>query len=124
RRRQEADFCEPRVNPPPHVGGHEASELTGHSRRLIVNADDFGRSSSINQAIARAHVEGILTCASLMVNEPACAEAVALARENPRLGVGLHLTLLCGHAALPREKIPGLINHQNEFVNDPVTAGM
>ena len=76
-------------------------------RRLIVNADDFGRSASINQAVIRAHREGILTTTSLMVNEPAFEEAVALARENPTLGVGLHLTLLCGHSALPPEEIPG-----------------
>ena len=62
-------------------------------RRLVVNADDFGRSASINEAVVRAHREGILTTASLMVNEPACEEAVKLARENPRLGVGLHLAL-------------------------------
>ena len=63
------------------------------TRRLIVNADDFGRSSSINDAVIGAHREGILTTASLMVNEPATDEAVSLARQNPRLGVGLHLTL-------------------------------
>lgn len=62
-------------------------------RRLVVNADDFGRSSSINEAVVRAHREGILTTASLMVNEPACDEAVRLARENPQLGVGVHLAL-------------------------------
>ena len=45
-------------------------------RRLIVNADDFGRSQSINEAVIRAHREGILTTASLMVNEPDCAGAV------------------------------------------------
>jgi predicted glycoside hydrolase/deacetylase ChbG (UPF0249 family) len=55
--------------------------------RLIVNADDFGRSVSINQAVMRAHQEGILTTASVMVNEPAFEEAVALAREHPTLGV-------------------------------------
>ena len=93
-------------------------------RRLVVNADDFGRSPSINQAVIRAHREGILTSASLMVNEPDCAEAVALARENPRLGIGLHLTLLMGHSALPREKIPGLVNNHGEFSNNPVGAGM
>jgi hopanoid biosynthesis associated protein HpnK len=93
------------------------------SRRLIVNADDFGRSASINQAVIRAHREGILTTASLMVNEPACEEAVALARENPTLGVGLHLTLLCGHAALPPEQIPGLVNAQGEFPTNPAGAG-
>ena len=35
------------------------------SRRLIVNADDFGRSRSINEAVIRAHEEGILTSADL-----------------------------------------------------------
>jgi len=93
-------------------------------RRLIVNADDFGASASVNQAVIRAHREGILTTASLMVNEPGLAEAVRLARENPRLGVGLHLTLLMGHAALPPEKIPGLVNARGEFSNHPVGVGM
>ena len=93
------------------------------ARRLIVNADDFGRSVSINQAVIRAHREGVLTTASLMVNEPAFEEAVALARENPRLGVGLHLTLLCGHSALAREAIPGLVNDQRQFTDSPAAAG-
>jgi hopanoid biosynthesis associated protein HpnK len=92
-------------------------------RRLVVNADDFGRSASINQAVIRAHREGILTTASLMVNEPAVEEAVALARENPELGVGLHLTLLCGHSALPPEQIPGLVDAKGEFTTNPASAG-
>ena len=93
-------------------------------RRLIVTADDFGRSHSINEAVLCAHREGILTTASLMVNESACDEAVALARENPRLGVGLHLTLLGGKSALPPNLIPGLVNERGEFDNRPVAAGM
>jgi hopanoid biosynthesis associated protein HpnK len=92
-------------------------------RRLIVNADDFGRSHSINQAVIRAHREGILTTASLMVNEPGFDEAVALARENPKLGVGLHLSLACGRSALPPEKIPGLVNAHGEFSSKPVSVG-
>ena len=91
--------------------------------RLIVNADDFGRSASVNQAVIRAHREGILTTASLMVNEPAFAEAVALAREHPTLGVGLHLTLVCGRAALPPEVIPGLVDATGEFSRNPAGAG-
>jgi chitin disaccharide deacetylase len=92
-------------------------------RRLIVNADDFGRSHSINQAVIRAHQEGILTSASLMVNEPGFAEAVKLARENPRLGIGLHLALILGHSTLPPEKIPGLANARSEFSRNPVSTG-
>lgn len=93
-------------------------------RRLIVNADDFGRSVSINKAVIRAHREGILTTASLMVNEPDCAEAVASATDNPTLGVGLHLALVCGRSALPPDKIPGLVNAQGEFSNNPVAVGV
>ncbi len=97
---------------------------TDAPRRLIVNADDFGRSPAINEAIIRAHREGILTSASLMVNEPAFDEAVALARQHPRLGVGLHLTLLCGHATLPPALIPDLVNAEREFSRNPARAGL
>src|SRR5271168_3244540 len=93
-------------------------------RRLIVNADDFGLSPSVNAAVIRAHREGILTTASLMVNEPGFDEAVKLAQENPRLGVGLHVSLLHGHSALPQEKIPGLVNAHGEFSNRPARTGM
>jgi hopanoid biosynthesis associated protein HpnK len=93
-------------------------------RRLIINADDFGLSPSVNAAVIRAHRDGILTTASLMVNEPGFDEAVKLARETPQLGVGLHLTLLMGHAALPPEKIPGLVNVHGEFSSSPAVAGM
>jgi len=93
-------------------------------RRLIVNADDFGRSASINTAVIRAQREGILTSASLMVNEPCCEEAVALAKQNPKLGVGLHLSLVCGKSALSPEKIPDLIDSQKNFSNNAVAAGL
>jgi hopanoid biosynthesis associated protein HpnK len=93
-------------------------------RRLVINADDFGLSHSVNEAVIRAHREGILTTASLMVNEPGCDEAVKLAKENPNLGVGLHLVLLQGHSTLPPEKIPGIVNARGEFSNSPVGAGM
>lgn len=100
-----------------------SSETPATARRLIVNADDFGASASINAAVIRAHREGILTTASLMVNEASCDEAVALAKQNPKLGVGLHLTLLMGHSALPPGEIPGLVNSQQEFSNNPVGVG-
>ena len=92
-------------------------------RRLIVNADDFGLSACVNAAVIRAHREGILTTASLMVNQPGFDEAVKLVRENPTLGVGLHLVLLQGHSALPPEKIPGLVNACGEFSNNPIGSG-
>jgi len=48
---------------------------------------------------------------------------VALARQNPRLGVGLHLTLLCGSPALPPEAIPGLLTPARKFSDNPAGVG-
>ncbi len=63
------------------------------ARYLIVNADDFGRSPGVNRGIMRAHQQGIVTSASLMVRWPAAAAAAAYARRNRSLSVGLHLDL-------------------------------
>src|SRR5436309_2428032 len=62
-------------------------------RYLIVNADDFGLSPGVNRGIIKAHDQGIVTSASLMVRMPAAAEAAAYAREHPSLSVGLHFDL-------------------------------
>ncbi|OGR95709.1 MAG: hypothetical protein A2V88_16235 [Elusimicrobia bacterium RBG_16_66_12] len=62
-------------------------------KSLIVTADDFGCDSAVNAAVVRAHREGILRFASMMALRPAAREAAALAKENPGLGVGLHLEL-------------------------------
>ena len=63
------------------------------TRRLITTADDFGDTPAVNAAVRKAYREGILRFASLMVLRPGAAEAAAIARENPGLGVGLHLEL-------------------------------
>jgi predicted glycoside hydrolase/deacetylase ChbG (UPF0249 family) len=66
------------------------------SKRLIVNADEFGLSDGVNQGIIEAHRRGILTSATLIVSAQASAEAARLARANDSLGVGLHLAFAGG----------------------------
>jgi predicted glycoside hydrolase/deacetylase ChbG (UPF0249 family) len=66
---------------------------TTSKKRLIVNADDFGQSRGVNRGIIEAHEHGIVTSASLMVRWPAAAEAVAYARGNPKLSLGIHIDL-------------------------------
>lgn len=63
------------------------------ARVLVVNADDFGLTSGVNEGVARAHEHGIVTAASLMVRTPAAEDAAAYARRRPELSVGLHLDL-------------------------------
>lgn len=67
--------------------------MTAADTRLIVNADDFGLSHAINRGVVAAHRDGIVTAASVMTNGPAFEDAVALARQNPALDLGVHLTL-------------------------------
>lgn len=63
------------------------------SRRLIVNADDFGQSAGVTRGIIEAHERGIVTSTSMMVRWPGAKEAASYARAHPALGVGLHLDL-------------------------------
>ena len=93
-------------------------------KELIINADDFGLSNGANRAIIKAWQEGVLTSASLMVGGSAFAEAVSLARENPALQVGLHLTLVQGRASFRHSGFPSIVDQQGNFTNDPVFAGM
>lgn len=75
--------------------------------RLIVNADDFGFTRSVNEGIVEAHRNGILTATTLMANGDAFDHGVALARENPSLDVGCHLVLIQGRSvADPSRALP------------------
>jgi len=62
-------------------------------RLLIVNADDFGLTEGVNRGIVDAHAGGIVTSASLMVRARGAEHAAELARQNPRLGLGLHFDI-------------------------------
>ena len=93
-------------------------------KRLIVTADDFGRSREINEAVEAAHRDGILTSASLMVCGAAAADAVERARRLPRLSVGLHVTLVNGRPALPAKDIPDLLDTDGTLGRRLVALGV
>jgi hopanoid biosynthesis associated protein HpnK len=88
--------------------------------RLIITGDDFGVSMAVNEAIEAYHREGALHQASLMVAEKHAGEAVAIARRNPRLRVGLHLTLCDGVATEPS----ALTDTAGRFTSSPALAGL
>jgi predicted glycoside hydrolase/deacetylase ChbG (UPF0249 family) len=92
------------------------------AKRLIVNADDLGLSHGITDGILLAHREGIVTSASLMVNQPATDYAVAKLREAPNLDVGIHLNLCQGQPVLPPSSIPSLVGNDGNFL-PPVQMG-
>ena len=93
-------------------------------RGLIVTADDFGAAHEVNDAVELAHREGILTAASLMVGGSAAADAVARAKDMPRLRVGLHLVLVEGRPTLPAAAVPDLVDADGFFRTNMVRAGI
>jgi chitin disaccharide deacetylase len=93
-------------------------------KRLILTADDLGLAPQTNEGIERAHREGVLTATSLMVGEAGFEEGVRIARANPRLAVGLHLTLTDGVPVLPAAQIPALTQKNGRFRDDMAALGL
>lgn len=61
--------------------------------RLIINADDFGKSEDINNTILWLHKNGIVSSTTIMANSECFNMAVDISRDNPKLGIGVHLCL-------------------------------
>lgn len=91
---------------------------------IIFTADDFGRSESVNRAILRAHEQGVLTSASMIMSAPAAVQAVAIAKENPSLSVGLHLTVTEFPPVLPPGKVDCLVGRTGKLRFSPVFSGL
>jgi predicted glycoside hydrolase/deacetylase ChbG (UPF0249 family) len=88
-------------------------------KRLIVNADDLGRTHGINTGVFEAHRLGIVTSATAMVNYESLREAAAMSREHPALGIGLHVALTGGRPALPASSIPSLVDAEGAQPSKP-----
>ena len=84
-------------------------------RTLIVNADDFGWSESVNRGIIDAARNGIVTSTSIIANAPGFDDAVARAKGMLELGVGIHLNIFRMHPLLPKAEVPTLVNKEGNF---------
>lgn len=66
---------------------------------MIINADDFGYSASVNRAICECFNKKLINRTTIMVNMPSAKEAALLAEENGfKDSVGLHINLTEGKA--------------------------
>jgi hopanoid biosynthesis associated protein HpnK len=98
--------------------------MPASEKRLVVTSDDFGLSPQVNEAVERAHRDGILTAASLMVSAPAAADAVARARALPSLRVGLHLVMVEAWPTLPASELPDLTDGAGLMRADQARLGL
>jgi predicted glycoside hydrolase/deacetylase ChbG (UPF0249 family) len=92
--------------------------------RLIVNSDDYGRSAEISRGIREAHLGGIVSSTTCMMNFPTTADDIATAlKVAPQLGLGTHLVLTAGKPVSDASKLKTLTNEKGEFNKlDVVTA--
>lgn len=84
-------------------------------RTLVVNADDLGLHPDIDRGIEAAHREGLVTSASISAVGESFDDAVALCRRNPRLGVGVHLTLVGERPLTEASRLGGLVTAEGRF---------
>jgi predicted glycoside hydrolase/deacetylase ChbG (UPF0249 family) len=88
------------------------------SLRLIINSDDYGRTADISHGIRDAHLHGIVTSTTAMMNMPSAAEDVKSAvKETPSLGLGVHLVLTAGKPLLAPEKVRTLTAPDGGFLS-------
>jgi len=86
-------------------------------KKLIINADDYGRSPGVSRGILQAYREGIVTSTSVMINQPAVRGQLEEALACSDLGVGLHLVFSAWRPILPQEAISSLVDQDGSFLN-------
>jgi hypothetical protein len=92
---------------------------------LIVNADDFGYSQEIIEGICEAHVNGIVTDASLLIHCPYASQAIQMANRI-NLPLGLHIDFVTPYSASASQELGphGHLNHElfNREFNSQITS--
>lgn len=95
-------------------------------KKLIVNADDYGHGKKLSEGIRQAHLQGIVTSTTAMMNWPDAVSDLPLAvRDCPNLGLGVHLVLTSGKPLLPAAQVPSLVDANGLFRRpDPFIAAL
>ena len=84
-------FALARAQSPPTV--QERLGYPREARLLIIHADDFGMSHSVNRATIEALTNRWITSASILVPCPWFPEVVRFARGNPGADLGIHMAV-------------------------------
>jgi len=85
-------------------------------KKLIINSDDYGRTPDISRGIREAHLRGVVTSTTCMMNIPTTVADVAVAcHETPNLGMGVHLVLTMGRPVLAPESVPSIVDENGNF---------
>lgn len=86
--------------------------------KLIVNADNYGMTRTVNQAVVECFQKGILTSASIIPNMPAFEDAIRKLKFLDGIGLGIHLNIIEHKSKLrTKEKNSKLYDEDGRFNN-------
>lgn len=86
------------------------------SKKLIINADDYGACSRVNQAIEQLALAGRLSSVSVLANGPNWAHAVDFLRDSPLLSAGVHFNAVEGQPISNASEVGLLLDKYGSFV--------
>ena len=84
-------------------------------RHLIINADGYGFTPGISRAIEDCIEFGTVRSLSANVNFKWADGLYRLVQKHPDLSVGCHINPIVGRPVMAPEKVPTLVNEQEEF---------
>lgn len=86
--------------------------------KVIFNADDFGLSKGVVYGILDAYKNGVVRSTTMLANSPAFDLGAEVAKENPGLDIGAHLTLTFGSPIL--KDVPSVTAPSGKFLAQDV----
>ena len=90
-------------------------------RKIIINADGFGFTKGINQAIFEVAKVGSISSVSCNVNFPYIEDITDFSKAFSNISIGLHLNINVGKPILNPKEIPSLVDENGEFWNQKFT---
>lgn len=88
--------------------------------KLIVKGDDLGFTQGVNIGMAKAAMDGVLTCCGLMPNMEFAAEGVELMKRFTHVSIGQHTNIVTGKPISSPELIPSLVDEFGNFKRSSV----
>ncbi len=88
---------------------------------IMLHADDIGMSPEGNEAAKKQLVDGVIQSAAVMIPCPNAKEFILWAKNNPKMDVGLHLTLTSEWKTYrwgpvtPNDEVPGLLDEDKKM---------
>jgi predicted glycoside hydrolase/deacetylase ChbG (UPF0249 family) len=91
--------------------------MTEATKRLIVNADDFGLTPGVSRGILEAGRRGIVTGTTLLVNRDIPSAQIEELQASG-MGVGVHLNLTLGAPVSNPRRVASLVDAEGRFIRD------